>query len=315
MNSEEIGREITKWFVKEHSEFVNQNSLKSWADLLGIKLQKNGDLDEDGLFHLFVLASLWNNHPTLRTNRGIEAFQATKDKYTLENFRQAQNDIALNRELRMLAAQEIGNSAIFNLLEYIANGTANRGSVWDEIKRILYASGAGIVDNDISRLMQLHSLFDGSSKKYDGDVYLKVKLFLVFRELRIQFKTIGQFQFHPAICCVSDSHVREALQDLGLAQNIGTDLKSLINVSKLVAQVFCTEAYELYDLPLFFAHKEKIIENIVEHRTKMSHSTEHAGNCPVCGATLVWRVAQKTGERYRGCTNFKGGCRWNDRSY
>lgn len=42
---------------------------------------------------------------------------------------------------------------------------------------------------------------------------------------------------------------------------------------------------------------------------------EHAGQCPQCGAKLVWRKARRTGESYRGCTNFSGGCRYNDRSY
>jgi len=41
----------------------------------------------------------------------------------------------------------------------------------------------------------------------------------------------------------------------------------------------------------------------------------HAGICPNCGSPLVWRRAQRTGELYRGCTNFQGGCRWKDRSY
>jgi len=40
-----------------------------------------------------------------------------------------------------------------------------------------------------------------------------------------------------------------------------------------------------------------------------------AGACPRCGGRLVWRKARKTGELYRGCTNFKKWCRWQDRSY
>ncbi len=48
----------------------------------------------------------------------------------------------------------------------------------------------------------------------------------------------------------------------------------------------------------------------------MSHERgEDAGKCPVCGSRLVCRRAQKNNELYRGCTNFDGGCRWNDRSY
>jgi tetratricopeptide (TPR) repeat protein len=42
---------------------------------------------------------------------------------------------------------------------------------------------------------------------------------------------------------------------------------------------------------------------------------DYAGVCPKCGSKLVWRVANKTGELYRGCDNFDGGCRYQERSY
>ncbi len=50
-------------------------------------------------------------------------------------------------------------------------------------------------------------------------------------------------------------------------------------------------------------------------KSKPRERGEDAGKCPVCGSRLVWRRAQKNNELYRGCTNFDGGCRWNDRSY
>ena len=40
-----------------------------------------------------------------------------------------------------------------------------------------------------------------------------------------------------------------------------------------------------------------------------------AGICPRCNSMLVWRRAQLTGELYRGCTNYSGGCRYQERSY
>jgi len=40
-----------------------------------------------------------------------------------------------------------------------------------------------------------------------------------------------------------------------------------------------------------------------------------AGICPRCGSTLVWRRAQLKPELYRGCTNYSGGCRYQERSY
>lgn len=40
-----------------------------------------------------------------------------------------------------------------------------------------------------------------------------------------------------------------------------------------------------------------------------------AGICPKCGSKLVWRKARLTGELYRGCTNWEGGCRYHERSY
>jgi len=42
---------------------------------------------------------------------------------------------------------------------------------------------------------------------------------------------------------------------------------------------------------------------------------EYAGECPRCGSPLVWRKANITGELYRGCTNYDGGCRYQERSY
>ena len=50
-------------------------------------------------------------------------------------------------------------------------------------------------------------------------------------------------------------------------------------------------------------------------KSKPRERGEDAGKCPVCGSRLVWRRAQKNNELYRGCTNFDGGCGWNDRSY
>jgi len=56
----------------------------------------------------------------------------------------------------------------------------------------------------------------------------------------------------------------------------------------------------------------------LEKQSELSHQPkrhEYAGVCPKCGARLVWRRAQRTGELYRGCTNYKGGCRYQERSY
>lgn len=50
-------------------------------------------------------------------------------------------------------------------------------------------------------------------------------------------------------------------------------------------------------------------------KSKSHERGENAGECPACGSRLVWRRSQKNNELYRGCTNFDGGCRWNDRSY
>jgi predicted RNA-binding Zn-ribbon protein involved in translation (DUF1610 family) len=52
-----------------------------------------------------------------------------------------------------------------------------------------------------------------------------------------------------------------------------------------------------------------------ENKTVIPASSKVAGICPKCGSKLVWRVAQKTGEKYRGCTNYDGGCRYQERSY
>lgn len=40
-----------------------------------------------------------------------------------------------------------------------------------------------------------------------------------------------------------------------------------------------------------------------------------AGICPKCGAQLLWKVSKKAGVKYRGCQNYNGGCRYNDKNW
>ena len=242
--------EIIKWFIREHSDWVEDKSLVSWAGKLGIKLNHNGRLSEDELFRLFVLASLWNNKPTCRAERGEETFRRIRGEYTLRNFREASQNSNVRNQLEILADKTIGNIKIFNLLDFIA-----REDNWKLIKQILTLPTIGDKHDDQKRLKKLWMLVNDPSK----GAYLTVKLFLIFREIRIQFRNTGRYKYHPAICCVPDSHVRGALAELDL---IGSpephDLESLIRFSEIVAGHFCREPYELYDLPLFFWHKNKM---------------------------------------------------------
>jgi hypothetical protein len=96
-----------------------------------------------------------------------------------------------------------------------------------------------------------------SSRPYNGEAYLTVKAFLIFRELRIQFRDSGKYQYHPIICCTPDRHVRRALKALRLLDNTSHDMNNLIHASEIVAKHFCTDRYELYDLPLFFWNRER----------------------------------------------------------
>jgi hypothetical protein len=51
-----------------------------------------------------------------------------------------------------------------------------------------------------------------------------------------------------------------------------------------------------------------------EDSDNKNSSQVNGGTCPRCGSPLVWRKARKTGESYRGCTNYRA-CRYNERSY
>ena len=239
--------EIIKWFMREHSDWVEDKSLVSWAGRLGIELNRNGTLSEDELFRLFVLASLWNNKPTFQAERGEEIFKQIRGEYTLWNFREAFHNSNVRNRLKILAVKTIGNIGIFSLLDFIS-----REDNWELIKWILTFPKIGDKHDDLERLKKLWALFNNPSR----GAYLTVKLFLIFREIRIQFRNTGRYRYHPAICCVPDSHVRGALAELDL---IGSpephDLESLIRFSEIVAEHFCQEPYELYDLPLFFWHK------------------------------------------------------------
>ena len=230
--------EIIKWFIREHSDWVEDKSLVSWAGRLGIKLNHNGRLLEDELFRLFVLASLWNNKPTFRAERGEEIFKRIRNEYTLRNFREASHNSNVRNRLKILADKTIGNIGIFKLLDFIA-----REDNWKLIKQILTFPMIGNKHDDLKRLKKLWALFNNPSR----GAYLTVKLFLIFREIRIQFRNTSRYRYHPAICCVPDSHVRGALAELDLIGNLEPhDLESLIR------------PYELYDLPLFFWHKNKM---------------------------------------------------------
>ena len=59
----------------------------------------------------------------------------------------------------------------------------------------------------------------------------------------------------------------------------------------------------------------KIIQNNRREIENTKVRGSLTGKCPLCGSNLVWRQAKKTGEMYKGCTNFDGGCRYQERSY
>jgi len=255
--------ELIDWFTKRHGEWVQDNKLISWAEKLGIKLNHDGMLDEEELFRLFVLAILWNNSPTYPAEKGERVFKNIKDEYTLSNFRDATYNCQLKERLKQISLVTIQNFHIFNLLMFIAN----ENNVRAEIRQILTSPKIGDKESDLKRLRQLWDIFNNTRK----DAYLTVKTFLIFREIRIQFRDAGKYQYHPAICCVPDSNVRKALAKLGLIQDAEKkDFHNLVIASRIVAEHFCKDPYELYDLPLFFWHKEKIVKIIgllnYEHR-------------------------------------------------
>jgi hypothetical protein len=310
--------QIIDWFVREHNEWVEENKLVSWARKLGIDLNRNDSLDENSLFHLFVLAVLWNSCPTYQAERGEEVFEEIKDTYTLTNFRDAVTDRNIQNRLIEIARKEIKNIGIFNILNFITNGKVDSIPVWARIKNILTSENIGDKDSDVTRLKNLYRLFNPERERYyTGQAYLTKKIFLIFREIRIQFRQFETFQYHPYICCVPDNHVQQALIKLGILDPMGNGVNGFLEVSKIVAEHFCQSPYELYDLPLFLTNKEKHspLNQNVNSSLKQSLKDGDLGICPKCGSRLVWRRARKTCERYRGCTNFQGGCRWNDRSY
>lgn len=261
---------------------------------------------------MFVLAILWNNKPTYRAEIGEKIFRKIKSEYTLDNFQRAAQDNDVKNRLRKIAAEVICNTQVYELLTFIANGTLNGKVVWAIIKEILDFPVIGNEEDDLRRLKRLYELFNPSY--CNQRAFFTVKTFLIFREIRIQFREVGKYQYHPVICCVPDSNVRKALKVLGLLGDVKNDLNSMIMVSRLMADAFCTKEYELYDLPLFFWHREKGRSYSAGVSRTRPTKGKYAGVCPKCGSPLMWRRAKLTKEIYRGCTNFPQ-CRWNDRSY
>ncbi len=305
-------REIAEWFIEKHDKWVENNKLVSWAEKLGIKLNANGKLDKGQLFQLFVLAILWNNKPTYRAKIGEEVFKKIKSEYTFDNFQRAAQDGNMKSRLRKIASEIIRNMRVYELLMFIANGTLNGKTIWAVIEEMLEFPVIGNEEDDLRRLKGLYELFNPPCS--DMEAFLTVKTFLVFRETQIQFREVEKYHYHPVICCVPDSNVRKALKGLGLLGDVKNDLNSMIMASRLMADAFCTEEYELYDLPLFFWYKEEGKHPSIEISRTQPTRGKHAGVCPKCGSPLVRHRAKRTNEIYRGCTNFPQ-CRWNDRSY
>lgn len=87
------------------------------------------------------------------------------------------------------------------------------------------------------------------------------------------------------------------------------DLFTLENLLRFLARL--REEATMLKLDARMVEKAYFKKNLDESQ---GVERQNVDACPRCGSTLAWRVAA-TGERYRGCTNFNGGCRWNDRSY
>ncbi len=283
---------IIRWFLKEYPDWVEGKKLISWTKRLGIDLNRNSSLDENSLFHLFILAILWNSFPTYRSKKGEKVFMKIKNTYTLTNFRAALTQENIQNKLTKIAEREIKNIGILNILNFIANGEVGDISVWTRIKNILTSKNVGERNSDVARLKSLYNLFNPAGKRsYMGKAYLTKKTFLIFRELKIQFRDSGKFQYHPSICCVPDTHVQQALIELNLIHKMENQLEGYLKVSEIVANYFCKYPYELYDLPLFFANKEGFLNKIPKFESMKSEKTKpkNAGVCPICGSKLVWR--------------------------
>jgi len=109
---------IISWFLKEYTEWIQGNKLKSWARKLGIQLNHNNSLVEKELFRLFLLAILWNSRPTYRVEMGEDVFKRVKHIYTLTKFEEAKNNIKTrNRLLRV--AKEIIHIILKGIMNYL----------------------------------------------------------------------------------------------------------------------------------------------------------------------------------------------------
>ncbi len=260
----------------------------------------------------------------LPSREGEAVFRKIKGSYTLKRFKESHSNTETREILIQKAKKEIKNEAVFNILDFAVNGIVNNTQVWTKINDILTSKNSGDGTSDVNRLKHLYYIFNpiNEGRYYEGQAYLTKKVFLIFREIRVQFKKSGKFQYDPSICCVPDKHVEKTVTAIFPINSRPekNGIEWLLKISERVAEYFCTSSYELYDLPLFFVHKENILHDILDGVSEHAFSVQckngaDAGICPNCSSKLVWREAQNTGESYRGCENFQGGCRWNDRSY
>ena len=162
---------------------------------MGIRLNCSDTLDEGSLFHLLVLGVLWNSCPTYRVERGEAVFRKIKGSYTLKRFKESHSNTETREILIQKAKKEIKNEAVFNILDFAVNGIVNNTQVWTKINDILTSKNSGDGTSDVNRLKHLYYIFNpiNEGRYYEGQAYLTKKVFLIFREIRVQLRNPANF--------------------------------------------------------------------------------------------------------------------------
>lgn len=231
-----IAEKLSDWYCRQNLEKpwleVEEKSYVPMVENFG---ENSLDLSKErDVFKLFALAIIWTSRKHGRFEAGLRKFEELNKQGMLDNI--------FNREI----PRDKKQNSITQSISFLRKN-------WEEIYPSLMELDT---DSDVEiYIHQIHNIFVNGFRRNETNISLKVKNFLILREINSQ----NILDINDDYCCVPDNNVRNLLYFSGLwnrksKRNPSVDF--MIDVSKVVSKFFNGGDYRLFDMPLFWFYRK-----------------------------------------------------------
>ena len=230
----EIAVKLSGWYCGQNgTEPWIKADNKKYVSMVSLLGKNSLDLKKEiDVFKLFTLALNWNSRKYGRFDAGLALFKTLDDANIL-------NSIFYEKLKR--------NNWKTNVANKIMDSYCCLRDEWENI----YQKLRGPSNLDIeSFILNLYGKFCDKQKTTP----LKVKLFFVLREMKVQ----RVLEISDDFCCVPDQNVRKLMHITGLLSKKwknNLSLREMIDTSKEISLLFNRGEYRLYDMPLFWFYR------------------------------------------------------------